>query len=80
MQYLRSLKGCKILNKIRNEDFRRELEFFNFYEKIDEYHKMERPYPANAIHEIAFTVELKSKRDCSRLFKALFIVINFNGI
>ena len=71
MRYLRSLKSCTILNKIRNEVVRKELKIFNFYEKIGEYRKTERQYPANAIHEYghyiytlpSHGIKKKSKRD-----------------
>ena len=37
MKFLRSIKGCTILDKIRNEDIRRELKIFCVKDKIQEY-------------------------------------------
>ena len=31
MKFLRSVKGCTILDKVRNENIRRELKFFFFF-------------------------------------------------
>ena len=37
MKFLRSIKGCTILDKIRNDDMHRELKIFCIKDKIQEY-------------------------------------------
>ncbi|KAK9872666.1 hypothetical protein WA026_018800, partial [Henosepilachna vigintioctopunctata] len=37
MRYLRSVKGCTLLDRIRNDDIRRELKIFNLCDRIREY-------------------------------------------
>ena len=37
MKFLRSIKGCTILDKIRNEDICRELKIFCIKDKIQKY-------------------------------------------
>ncbi|KAK9877518.1 hypothetical protein WA026_018626 [Henosepilachna vigintioctopunctata] len=70
MRYLRSVKGCTLLDRIRNDDIRRELKIFNLCDRIREYRNcwqdhVQRMTDAR-LPKAAFNYRPKGRRDRGR--------------
>ena len=70
MRHLRPIKGCTILDKIRNEDIRKELKIFNLCDRIQEYRTKWKDHvqrmPETRFPRAALDYSPKGRRDRGR--------------
>ncbi|XP_054710426.1 uncharacterized protein LOC129220111 [Uloborus diversus] len=73
MRFLRAVKHCTILDKIRSEDIRKELQIYSLNGKITDYRIKWRDHvrrmPSGRLPRAVYYYQPEGKRDCDRPVK-----------